>query len=60
MNAKDKLSLNVLFTDESIAEIDELLNSKKFYISPDNRLVYSPATDTLKYTVAALDKGMVY
>lgn len=56
----DKVSFNVLYTDEALAEIDEALDSKEFYISPDNRLIFSPDTGTLKYTIAALNKGMVY
>lgn len=56
----DKVNFTVVYTEDSINEIDKLINSKQFYLSPDNQLVFSPVTDTLKYTVAALNNGMVY
>jgi hypothetical protein len=43
----DTVSFNILYTDESIAEINDLLNSKEYYLSPDGRLLYSANTDTL-------------
>lgn len=50
----DMCSLSVVYTDESIAEIDKLLNSKEFYISPDGKLLYSAETDTIKLVLKHL------
>lgn len=43
----DTVSFNILYEDESIKEIEDLLNSKEYYLSPDGRLLYSANTDTL-------------
>lgn len=43
----DMLSLQALLTDEAIEEINKTLNSKEFYISPENKFYFSFEIDTL-------------
>lgn len=50
----DKVSLNVLYTEESIAEITKLLNSKEFYITPTGEITFSVKTDTLELVMLHL------
>jgi hypothetical protein len=50
----DKVSLNVLYTEESIAEINKLLNSKEFYITPTGEITFSIKTDTLELVMLHL------
>lgn len=52
----DMCSLNILYDDDSIKEIDDMLNSKKFYITPDGEITYSIVSETLKYVVGYLSK----
>jgi len=56
----DKVSFNILYTDDSIKEIDELMSKKEFYLSPDGRLIFTPETGTLDYVVTAMNSGVVY
>ena len=44
---KSMVSINVVLEDESILEINNLLNSKEFYISPDGKIVHSMSNDIL-------------
>jgi hypothetical protein len=39
--------MNVTYTDESIREIDELLNSKRAYVGTDGRPIASIAISTV-------------
>jgi len=39
-----------------VREIDNLLASKSFYITPDGKLTYSAETDTLNYVLKHLSK----
>lgn len=41
----DMVSLNFLLLDDVLEERDELLNSLKYYISPDSQMTYSVAID---------------
>ena len=41
----DVMSLNILLTDESTAELDNMLKDKKYYLTPGGTLTYSAATD---------------
>jgi len=56
----DKVSFQVLLTDDSIKEVDKLLSTKEYYLSSDNKLVFTPDTTTLQNTVAALNLGAIY
>ena len=56
----DKVSFTAVIVEDSIKEIDKLMSRKEFYLSPDNKLVFSPETGTLNYVVTALDKGVIY
>ncbi len=42
------VSLNVLYSDEAIAEVKKFLNSRDFYLNTDGTLAFSCATDTVK------------
>jgi len=50
----DTASFNVLYTEEAIKEIDEILVSKKFYITPEGGITYSAESDTLDFTIKHL------
>lgn len=50
----DTVSFNLLYTDESIKEIDELLKSKKYYLTPNNELMYRISTDPLELVLKHL------
>jgi len=52
----DTVSFNSVVTKESVKEIDNLLASKSFYITPDGKLTYSAETDTLNYVLKHLSK----
>ena len=52
----DTISFNSVVTKESVKEIDNLLASKSFYITPDGKLTYSAETDTLNYVLKHLSK----
>ena len=52
----DTISFNTVVTKESVREIDNLLASKSFYITPDGKLTYSAETDTLNYVLKHLSK----
>jgi len=60
MNTTDKVSFTVIMADDSVAEIDKLLATKEYYLSSDNKLVFSPDTGTLEAVVASLNKGVIY
>ena len=44
----DTVSFNVLYTDESVKEIDNYLSKPDFYLSNDNSLVYSSQDDVCR------------
>ena len=44
-------NLNILFTQESIKEIDTMLNNKTFYLTPDGAITYSFKTEPLEYVL---------
>ena len=50
----DTCSFNVLYSDESIQEIDNLFNSKTFYIGTDGKISFSVNVDTVKYLMKTL------
>ena len=52
-----QMSATILFTPESIKEIDNLLNDKKFYIDTDGSLAYSTNDDILKFTIKHMVKA---
>jgi len=52
----DTVSLNIVYKDDSIKEIQSMLNSKKFYITPNGEVTYSITSETLKYVVGYLSK----
>jgi hypothetical protein len=47
----DMCSLNILYTDESIKEIEKILNSKTYYVTPDGNITYSFKTEPLEYVL---------
>ena len=53
----DTVSFNIGYTDDTIKEIDDKLNSKSFYIAPDGALTYSAQTDTIDYVLAYMTGG---
>jgi len=48
------VSFNLLYTDESIAEINKLLKNKKFYLTGNNDLMYRVSTDPLELVLKHL------
>lgn len=51
-------SLNALYTDDAMNEIDKKLSSKSFYLAPDGKLTYSAETDTINYVLASITGGI--
>lgn len=50
----DTCSLNVLFTQESINELNKYLNSKEAYVTPTGDITYSSATDVVELVMAEI------
>ena len=48
LKVTDKVSYNLLWKEESIKEITELMNSRKFFIKPNNKIMFSAETLTNK------------
>ena len=47
----DTASCNISYSDESIKEIKDFLNSKRYYIGTDGKITYSVNTDTVGYVL---------
>jgi hypothetical protein len=45
----DMCSLNILYTDESIKEIDRTFTEKEYYITPEGHITYSAKTAPLEF-----------
>ena len=43
----DTVSLNVVYTEDAIKEINDLLNSNKYYLSPEGSIAYSADDDVI-------------
>lgn len=52
----DTVSFNVLYTEEAIKEMKDLLNNKKYYITPDGRLVNSASNGPIDMTLQHLSE----
>ena len=50
----DMCSFNVLYSDESLNEIESLLHSKNFYVGSDGKISFSVNVDTVKYLMKTL------
>ena len=50
----DVVSFNVLYSEESIKEIEDIVKQKSYYIKPDGELAFSPVTKTLTYVVKTM------
>jgi len=50
----------MVYSDDSIKEIDKLMNRKEFYLTADNKLSSSPVSGTLDHVVTAMNSGVVY
>lgn len=50
----DKFYTNVLYTDESIREINKFLDSKEAYLSPTGKIIFSNDTDPINILVSHL------
>ena len=35
------MSMNVVYTEESIAELEKMFNSKEFYLTPDGTITFT-------------------
>jgi len=46
------VSVNILYTEESVDEINKLLNSKEYYITPEGEIAYSVKNDVLELVLA--------
>lgn len=45
----DMCSLNIVYTDNSIKEINDMLNNKSYYLTPEGDITYSSKTEPLDY-----------
>lgn len=50
----DTVSFNALYTKESVAEVDKMLENKSYYLTPDGNFNYPAANDTLDLVVKHL------
>jgi len=50
----DRMSFNVVYSEEANQEIDKLLNSREYYVGVDGSMLYSSETDTVKYIFQAM------
>ena len=50
----DTMSFAVLYSDESRKEITDFLNSKKAYLTADNKITYSAADDVAELVMSTL------
>ena len=50
------MSFTPIYSKESRMEIEDLLKSKSYYITPNGDFLYSVKTDTLEYVVKSLTK----
>lgn len=48
----DTLSATSVLSEESKEEIKELMNSRKFYVGPDNKVFFQNSTDVIDLTLA--------
>lgn len=48
----DTMSMNVLYTEESIKEIEKMLNSKEYYITPDGEITFTMSVAVNELVVA--------
>lgn len=47
----DTASLNILYSDEAIAEAKKYMQSVKYYVSSDGKITFSSETDTTKFVL---------
>ena len=52
----DKVSFTILLTDEAIEEVNNLMNSREFYITPDGHITYSVSTKDLDIVAKIMTK----
>ena len=50
----DVISMNILYTKESIVEVDKMLVSKSYYLTPEGNFNYPAANDILNLVVKHL------
>lgn len=50
----DTVSANIVYTKEAIEEVNELLNSKNFYVNTSGDISFSIATDTVNYLMKTM------
>ena len=50
----DTVSFNALYTKESVAEVDKMLENKSYYLTPDGNFNYPASNDTLDLVVKHL------
>ena len=46
------MSMNVLYTEESIEEINKMFDSKEFYITPDGEITFTSAQGVNELVIA--------
>ncbi len=52
-----QLNANAILTDESLEEVNKLMNSRDFYVSPAGMFMYDVVIDTHEYLLRALTIG---
>jgi hypothetical protein len=48
----DTSSFTIAYSEQAIAEVDKYLETKRFYLGSDGKMVYSMATDTINFVVS--------
>lgn len=54
----DTVSFNVVYTDEAMREVEEYLNSRRYYVGTDGRISFSSETDTVKYVLQNMTSNL--
>jgi hypothetical protein len=52
----DMSSANAAMAEESIEDVDSLMNNKRFYVGADGQFVINCGTDTVKYVLMAMTR----
>jgi len=47
----DMCSLNAVYSEEAVAEVERLINSRNYYVDTDGKISFSVITDTVRHLI---------
>ena len=53
----DACNYTILFTNEAITELNKIMDSPEFYITPDKKITYSSSTGPLEYVLMHMTRA---